>query len=171
MSFGQPTKHVAYANHLCTGCTFHNTSYWDNFINYDYFASIYIDLSTKLQDLLALRVLFIPAIKKRMEKYIDDVVKNVSNVREKLQVITIDVMPDLLHDFPNLLFLLFSFWSSHSDLKSSCILMNFSSLQNILHRQMPGCQKGTACDRERMNRTKLALKSLILNDCFGLCSL
>lgn len=58
--------------------------------------------------MLALRVLIIPAIKKRMEKYINEVGKTARNASEKLQVITIDVILNLLQHFPILLFV--SLW-------------------------------------------------------------
>lgn len=90
-----------------------------------------------------------------MERDVDEVGKIARNVKGKLEVINKDVMLDLLQDFPDL-FLLLCCWSSHNYLKSSCILMHFSSLQNLTNRQKPGCEKGTAIDRARMNVTKLA---------------
>ncbi|CAK9315582.1 unnamed protein product [Citrullus colocynthis] len=59
-------------------------------IQVDKLSGILINLKTLLKDAneeskSATNTLEINAIKKRMEKYIDDVVKNVSNVREKLQ--------------------------------------------------------------------------------------
>ncbi|KGN63266.1 syntaxin-132 [Cucumis sativus] len=34
------------------------------------------------------------------------------------------------------------------------------TIDNVFHRQMPGCEKGTACDRERMNLTNVLTKKL-----------
>ncbi|XP_050935540.1 syntaxin-132-like isoform X4 [Cucumis melo] len=34
------------------------------------------------------------------------------------------------------------------------------AIDNVFHRQMPGCEKGTACDRERMNVTNVLTKKL-----------
>lgn len=86
---------------------------------FSYFLSIYFNLNTKLHDLLALRVLVIPAIKKQVEEYIDDVGKIAHNVRGKLQVITIDVKLDYLLQ-------VFSFFF-FGLLKINCTLMKFSS--------------------------------------------
>ncbi|XP_038900817.1 syntaxin-132-like isoform X2 [Benincasa hispida] len=95
-------------------------------IQVDKLSGLLINLKTLLKEVneeskSATNTSEIKAIKKRMEKYIDDVGKNACNVRGKLQVITID---------------------------------------NIFHRQMPGCQKGTACDRERMNMTNVLTKKI-----------
>lgn len=82
-----------------------------------------MNLSTKLDDLLSLRVLIISAIKKLMEKDIDDVGKIARNVKGKLEATTIDVILDLLQDFP--IFIQFFLLEVHFNLKSSCMLMNF----------------------------------------------
>ncbi|XP_022140794.1 syntaxin-132-like isoform X1 [Momordica charantia] len=67
------------------------------------------------------KALEIKAIKKLMEKDIDDVGKIARNVKGKLEATTID---------------------------------------NILHRYFPGCQKGSAIDRARMNMTNALTKKL-----------
>lgn len=143
LSLDQTTKHVAYAK--VPNST--RLQWQDNFI-------ICKNLFLLLRH-FSLRAVVISAIKKRMEKDIDEVGKIARNVKGKLEAVNKDVILDLLQNFPNL-FLLLCCWSFHNCLKNICILMHSSSLQNLTNRQKPGCEKGTAIDRARMNVTKFA---------------